>query len=1124
MSFLGIAFEMQAMDDGMQKGIDKAASLLSNVNSMLEDQYGRIKGIKKQNFFKGIENGVKRAGCEIKKVGISISGPFRSIIGESVERLGSAFKKVETGVTYLRDNVIKNFSKIQENIKKFGTKTVEKFGDSFASVSKKIKGVKNKVNSFMNSMQIRAQQFNIASIASNIKSLTGETGNLSNGLEATMVSYMQTTKPIAAQLNLTSSEMKKMSSRAAGIAYGMNTDAGAVIETMAQMKIASNEAKETLDKMGMSTKDWVKVVQTTNVEMKDYVSVIGDMRASWGASAEESKDLINNLVDIGKKANTGLMPLQGMKGYLGSLNELFQDLPPGMTKTSKEIKGMIESAGMLGGAFQKMGSTPEQAQEMAQGIGLFFAKQDTAIRKTLAIGGDPLSNNPLLIALQRLTGNFEEARGIIDIGSKDALAGMEMINDLYARFEGDKSTGTLKAFSDIQKALGEASPGVSYLVANLGIGTKAFEDMQKVSVDGSNALKKFGKDAYSSGLTLQDSYDRAKEAFDTTIRSIARSNVKGLVKKQMAGMREAGQELKAMAGDKTWGPWINAMSQFKQMGISGLMASFAESSGVGAKNAAKFGSKVGVVFDTISQFGDELAPLMQMFGMTGPLGPLLAAGGIGALFMMDDSAAKDILGPMFDQFKMLKTKATEIWDEWAPKFAEIWDGQIRPKIVGIWKNDVVPEIKNVWNSSVIPFLKESAPKIGGAFLDGLRWAWDEFGKVFGSGTQIAAGVAGGAAVAAKVGILGAVVGPVIGGIAKPLMSVFRSGGSIFLEVLKQPKVGLVALAGLAGAALGSAIGSKVVGERGVERAVKEAEDVQSRGVEFLINEDTISNDTSLLAKKIERIKAALAYEESTLWPDEEDVDRLKDALNIIGRQKQEYWSGIQDFNIQNSSVGTLAGGSYVMDPLEAEGYLLGGQTSGKQFVEGVSDALEKGKEKIDESIGYSAEGLMSHSPIQSGPLAGEAENNAAFRGGRQTMEQFADGIESSTDFVREVTERALDNSVIASMETYSERLKEWADQKPLFASVASEIARQLTGQNVQIETSVDAEADVNVKKNFQAAMNVPGLASVVLAVSNEGAMTRKLMKRQLDELVKQTAAMGYSGAPGRGGTYVPLPS
>jgi len=925
-------------------------------------------------------------------------------------------------------------------------------------------------------------RFNIADISSQMRNLTGETGNLSNSLESTMVGMIQSTKPIAATLDLSSEEMKKFASRAAGMAYGMNTSADAVAETMKSIHVANAGAKEAMDSLGMSTKDWVKVVQTTNVPMSEYTAILGDMTTSWQASPEDAAKMLDNLVAIGKVAGTGTGALKNAKVQLDELGEVFKTLPPSMARTSDEIMGLMESSARMSGVFREMGDTQDEAISKANTVARMFAEQDVAIRKALEIGDDKaITENPLMRYLMRLGVGFDQARDIVATGSRDSVKGMQMINEVYAQFGSDASPQVQRALSGLSGALGEGAAGLSYLAQNTTQGTEALAKMAAMAVKGDGALKKFGKDAYSSGLTLQDSYDRAKEAFDTTIRSIARQNVKGLVKKQIAGMREAGEELNALGSDKKWGPWINAISQFRQMGIGGVFASFAESTGVGAKNAAKMGSKIHLVLDTVKQFGSEFSSTMQMFGMLGPLGPLLAAGGIGALLMVDDSAAKSILGPLYKSFDKLKKKALSLWDEYYPRFKAVWDNQIEPKIAGFWKETMKPAMVKFWNQDFVPFLKDSAPKIGGAIWDGIKWAWSKLGEVTGVTGQ--AGVVGGAMVAT--------MGP-------GMVGAGAEAGAAFLKaVASNPTmggaVGLVGLAAYAGYKMTEAM----MGPQSVKNAIAEAGVIAAGGDKVGMYMMEFEKDPKGMAKQLKGLRSALKTEKDSWFPDSGDVKTLEKAISVLAQA--------QSMLALEKTEGNV------------EAYGLGGRTTADQFVEGLSSGLKDGRQTVDDSLNFVTDGMQAHSPIQSGPLAGEGESNSAYRGGYFTMEQFGLGITSGIDMVKLAVEAALNESVITTMDEYAVKMKELAEQKTFLASVAKSMIRDM-GASIE---APDPEANVNVKRSFEAAMNLPGLASVVLAVTNEGAATRKVLKRILDENVKQTSYMRPAASPGGGATRVP---
>ena len=679
---------------------------------------------------------------------------------------------------------------------------------------------------------------------------------------------------------------------------------------------------------------------------------------------------------------------------------------------------------------------------------------------------------------------FDQARDIIALGSRDTVAGMQKINELYMRMGADKRAGVQRALADLSGALGEGAAGLSYLAQNTTKGTAALKEMVEITVKGDGALKQFGKDAFSSGLTLQETYDRAKESFDTTIRSIARADVRGIVKKQIAGMREAGQEIKELGSDKTWGPFVNALSQFKQMGVGGIFASLAEYTGVGAKNSAKFGAKVGLIFDTVSQLGSEMAPIMQMLGMTGPLGPLLAAGGIGALLMMDDSTARDILGPLYDTFNGLRKKVIGLWDEFSPKFLDVWNNDIKPKIVGFWTEDIKPAISSFWNDTFIPFLKKSVPKIGGAIWDAIKWAWDQLGE--------SAGVTG------QAGVIG---GAVVAGLGPGMLSVGAQAGGEFLRAIANNPIaaGAVGLVGLAAVA-GYKMAEAVMGSQATKNAIAEAGVIASGGGgKAELYKFAFESKPQEMEKQLTGLKLALKEEKASWFPDSDDISKLEKAISILSKAKNE-------LALENTGQ-------------NVEAYGAGGQTTATEFINGITSGLEAGMSSVEEGVSAIGSFMSAYSPIQDGPLAGEGESNAAYRGGYYTMEQFAAGVTDSVGMVREAVGMALDEAVIGSFEEYAVKMEELASRKSILLEVAKGMVRDM---GVKIETA-DSDANVDVKKSFETAMSLPGLASVTMAIINENAKTRKMLGMIHTELATQTSVMNGSTPPAvAGGKGAPV--
>ena len=1046
MSFLGISFQMGAADAGMKKASASASKNLDKINKLLDDQVKVIEELKKE------------------------------------------------------------FSDASDEVKDFGDNTEDAAKKGEGGFKRFAGGVKKA----MKSVQDRVMKFNIANIAQNIQSLAGESGNLTNNLEGTMVSFIQTTKPIAAELNLSGKEMKKFASRAAGMAYGMNTSADAVAQTMKSIHLANKGAKDALDEMGMSTKDWVKVVQTTNVPMQDYTAILGDMTTSWGASPKEAAKMLDNLMAIGKVAGTGTGAIKNAKVQLDQLGEVFKDLPPSMARSADEITGLMESSARMSGVFRQMGDTQEEAISKANTVARMFAEQAVHVEKALAIGDErAIADNPLIKFLTQLGIGFDEARNIVLTGSKDTVKGMQKINELYARFGDNATPQVQRALAGLSGALGEGAAGLSYLAQNTTKGTAALAEMAKISVDGSGALKKFGKDAYSSGLTLQQTYDRAREAFDTTIRSIARKQVVGLVQNQIAGMREAGKEIKALGSDETWGPFINALSQFKQMGMSGLFASLSQSLGIGAKNSSKFGAKVGLILGTLKDFGSELAPVMQMIGMFGPLG---IGAGIAGVMALSPDARNGIIDTVKGIWEKISSKVDfgEMWKRIKDGFSQIFDY-------------VKIGLRKLVDAGVIHDIVEGLSSAFGFVVDNFPWQRLMEGITFVVGRlAIALSKLDWAPIITNlVGSLKDVVGAILEGvgeafgvggqIAAGFIGVASLGGGAFMSVLNGP-AGILALSALAGAALGKAAGDLIIphisgaGIEGRGEGIVQGFSGAKKGVYDMM----AAQHPEKLAKNIEDLKAAIKWESEEAWfPDTEQLEKMSVILKQMKDAQNAFAVANQSANVEglgNVAEG-LMGSSTMMSPEEVEGVLLGGQSVADEWVKGLTEKLtdKKTQDGVDKAVEDVSTSIRTGgSPPETGPLSGEKEQNAAYMGARSIMEQFALGITDSTDMVRMAVEDALDNSVIIALDTYAAKMKELASQKTFLADVAKAMVRDITGAQIE---SDDKEANVNVKKSFETAMNLPGLAAVVLAVSNEGAATRKMLKLILEENVRTTSAV-----------------
>ena len=897
MSLLGVSWAMGAYDDGLESAFNNTIEGFGRINSMIDEQSSLFKKSKTKDYFgeigKGVQSAVSSFGSldgftgKIKDMGDTIA--LSAMYGADAVK-----KNIPVALDYMEDKFINTFSTVKMGLEDFTEKSkstgetvalslmyasdgVRKFaghakvglghvggmfrktGDRVVNLGSRMSGAFNGMRNRLDRFQNRVMQFNVASIARSLSSLTGQTGNLSNELESMGVANAKAAKPIIATMNLSAKEMQKMTSRASGMAIGLNTDAASVAETLKAIHTAGEPAKRVLAEMATSEKDWQRIVETTNMDMQTYVALAGDMVANWNMTPKQAAAVIDNMVALGKETKLGISPLKSLNGQMEEISTTFRGLPPSMQRTGDEIQQLVESGVRLGGAFKQMGKSEEEAVKAGNAAAKMFADQAAKVETLYSIGGEGRldDESPLFKFLSQLGVGVDQAREIINVGSRDVVKGTSMIQDIVLDMGGKGTAAVDYALKGLLTGLGEGASGLEYLVASATDGKKALHDMMNVTVQGQGALKQFGKDAYSSGRTLQESYDLARQSFETTVRSIARSQVRGLVKYQMDGFKELGQEIKELGSDKTWGPWIKSVSLFDQMGMGGLALAFLDkNAGAEAtKNATKMGHKIKYAMDIVGKVGDELSPIMQMLGMFGPLGPLLAGGGLAALLMVDDQTAKGILGPLYNSFKGFKDMITSLWKTYSPVMKGIWSDQIWPKIkevysaskeymIGLWKEDIYPAIKKFWINDFIPFVKEKAPMVGSAILDALKWAWNELGTTH------------------KVVVGGVITAAVLGSFSK---------GGMHLAAMLGPK-------GIAGAAFLLAVykGADYIADRLAKAHEKiiEAEASEKKtdmGVQKLASEGYKANHQ----EKIEKVALEIASRRGAMEASINDFERAR---------------------------------------------------------------------------------------------------------------------------------------------------------------------------------------------------------------------------------------------------------
>ncbi|MFA5265943.1 MAG: hypothetical protein WC378_19145, partial [Opitutaceae bacterium] len=428
----------------------------------------------------------------------------------------------------------------------------------------------------MDGLQSRAAQFNLATIAEGMQALTGDTKNLSDEMDSAFASNAKAVKPMLAGIGKTGKELRKLTSQAAGMAYGMNVSAESVGKVMVELESAGGPAKKALDALNMSTKDFVKFTEVSGIDVQELASGMADMQTSWNMTADQAAATSNAVLAYGQAAGVGVMALKGLNPLMDKMNGLLADAPPDMQLNAEQIQNMAIGATKLAGAYREMGATQEQAMEYSSQTAEMFVKESMAFQKAQEGRGEMGDFTKNLMPVLKQWGSWKEFGEVLKVGAMDSTKGMVGLNKIVQEASAKGFGPTDVLMRQLLGTIQETSPAMAWLAQNTNAGEAALQKFDAMTVESSGAIKKLGQDGFSSGLTLQESFDRARLGMWHMMRSIAGKEVQGMVKTQMSAYRDMGKTIVKMGSDKTWGPLIHKAVILKRMGLRGLMMSSAQ--------------------------------------------------------------------------------------------------------------------------------------------------------------------------------------------------------------------------------------------------------------------------------------------------------------------------------------------------------------------------------------------------------------------------------------------------------------------------------------------------------------------------------------------------------------------
>lgn len=1011
----------------------------------------------------------------------------------------------------------------------------------------------------LSGLEKRVAQFNLASIADGMKGLTGEAGNLSDELDSAFASNAKAVRPLLAGIGKSGKELRKLTAQASSMAYSMDVSAETVGKVMVELETAGGPAKRGLDALNMSVSDFVKFTEVSGIETAKLGSVMGDMQTSWNMTDKQARATADAVLGYGQAAGIGTEGLKGLDGLMEKFNATLADAPPEMQVTAEQMQGMIIGATKLAGAYREMGASQEQAMEFSTQTAELFTKESVAFQKAAEGRGEYGDMTKNLMSTMKQWGTWEEFGAALKVGALDSTKGMIQLNKIVQQASAKGFGPADVLMRQLLGTIQETSPSMAWLAQNTNDGRAALAKFDAMTVQTDGSIKKLGQDGFSTGFTLQESFDRARKGMDHAIRSIAGKEVQGMVRAQMGAYRDTGREIVKLGKDKTWGPLLKKAVILKRMGVRGLFMSGAKSK-ADMQAMGKTFAKMELAAGAIEDITGAASPLMSVLGKFGPIGT--AIGGIATWFSMDQKTRDEIWASVAPLVDTIKAKIGDIWLGTADATGKR-KGGLKANLIKAWDEFTAwlkqnaPGFLSSVGSMVVDGVT-SALGTGGGAIAGALGAAMLGGAIFGGGK--------GSLVFAVAGALAAGVGLAIknleGGLDKAEAAQFKLGetrterlrGKVrergAVQRSKAQQYGLrgekVTAEGIAGAyeAGGLSEYGMNVDYAMMLRKFPEMDDLRTRmeqlqqlpEVQARLLESSKSGGVAVV-QEMERIKAEYAsVSEATLNAMLDQAGAIDlaiaelDAMGVsqtAGGMEEAQYTFLQRRASYTANQAALEGEitkiredvAAQMDEINSVA-LQGGSNMMNGLASGIGESAQGVGDAVAGVLSTQAvDQIKGHSPPNSGPLS-SAAGNPMFEGGQNMMWLIADGIDAGAVSVQDAMAEALVSSYQYAMGKYAEAVQADLSVQGVMTQVADQIVANLSG--IGRINMGDMQISAEEKNVIRASLDVPGMAGLAGAVIADGNLTRKILTRIADATEGTFNVLSGAKPNAKGGTGIVL--
>lgn len=408
----------------------------------------------------------------------------------------------------------------------------------------------------------------LSRISDQLDKIVGGNENLVNGLESTMIASKKAARVIGAQAGMMGKDLDKFTSSSASLAYGMNLGIDQVAKAQKTYTRLSDDFRKGLNKSGIDLKAFLRAEEATGITSEDLMKNLNSLSGSFGFTGEQAGSFLDKFTATVMAGGQGSVAFGTMKETLDNLKTSLQQntkfLGLDAAAQQKYVEDQILGAQRLAGTLSKtMKMDPADAQAAASAFMNKMNEEQVNISKMMA-GIQEGAYGDLFTKIASETG-MNVADVFVGKSPDEAL---KMLLKIRESLSGMGERGQM-AITRLNDAFAQIAPQMQVglfdeekskeLVTNLD-SISASTDKAKGSFD------KFGKAAYTSGLSAADGVSRAKDAFESALLGVG-GGAQGYANEQIKAYGGVTDKVKELASDKTWGPLTKRFALASRVGV-----------------------------------------------------------------------------------------------------------------------------------------------------------------------------------------------------------------------------------------------------------------------------------------------------------------------------------------------------------------------------------------------------------------------------------------------------------------------------------------------------------------------------------------------------------------------------